>query len=82
VQILLILDELKKLLTVLAISLKKEFSKLGVDINQENNSLRITGKVFLDANEVSSHLDHRIAMSLSIAATKCKNPITIIKNQQ
>ena len=60
-----------------ALSLKKEFSKLGVDINQENNSFRITGKEFLDANEVSSHLDHRIAMSLSIAAIKCKNPITI-----
>ena len=60
-----------------AFSLKKEFSKLGVDINQENNSFRITGKDFLDANEVSSHLDHRIAMSLSIAAIKCKNPITI-----
>ena len=60
-----------------ALSLKKEFSKLGVDINQENNSFRITGKDFLDANEVSSHLDHRIAMSLSIAAIKCKNPITI-----
>ena len=60
-----------------ALSLKKEFSKLGVDINQENNSFRITGKDFLCANEVSSHLDHRIAMSLSIAAVKCKNPITI-----
>jgi 3-phosphoshikimate 1-carboxyvinyltransferase len=60
-----------------ALSLKKEFSKLGVDINHENNSFRITGKDFLDANEVSSHLDHRIAMSLSIAAIKCKNPITI-----
>ena len=60
-----------------ALSLKKEFSKLGVDINQENNSFRITGKDFLCANEVSSHLDHRIAMSLSIAAIKCKNPITI-----
>ena len=60
-----------------ALSLKKEFSKLGVDINQENNSFRITGKDFLDANEVSSHLDHRIAMSLSIAAIKCKSSITI-----
>ena len=64
-----------------ALSLKKEFSKLGVDINQENNSFRITGKDFLDANEVSSHLDHRIAMSLSIAAIKCKNPITIINSE-
>ena len=64
-----------------ALSLKKEFSKLGVDINQENNSFRITGKDFLDANEVSAHLDHRIAMSLSIAAIKCKNPITIINSE-
>ena len=64
-----------------ALSLKKEFSKLGVDINQENNSFRISGKDFLDANEVSSHLDHRIAMSLSIAAIKCKNPITIINSE-
>ena len=64
-----------------ALSLKKEFSKLGVDINQENNSFRITGKDFLDANEVSSHLDHRIAMSLSIAAIKCKKPITIINSE-
>ena len=60
-----------------ALSLKKEFSKLGVNINQENNSFRITGKNFLCANEVNSHLDHRIAMSLSIAAIKCKSSITI-----
>ena len=60
-----------------ALSLKKEFSKLGVDITHENNSFRITGKEFLDANEVSSHLDHRIAMSLSIAAIKCRSSITI-----
>ena len=60
-----------------ALSLKKEFSKLGVNINQENNSFRITGKDFFDAKEVSSHLDHRIAMSLSIAAIKCKSSITI-----
>ena len=60
-----------------ALSLKKEFSKLGVNISQENNSFRITGKNFLCANEVNSHLDHRIAMSLSIAAIKCKSSITI-----
>lgn len=60
-----------------ALILKKEFSKLGVNINQENNSFRITGKNFLCANEVNSHLDHRIAMSLSIAAIKCKSSITI-----
>ena len=34
-------------------------------------------KNFLCANEVNSHLDHRIAMSLSIAAIKCKGSITI-----
>ena len=64
-----------------ALILKKEFSKLGVNINQENNSFRITGKNFLCANEVNSHLDHRIAMSLSIAAIKCKSSITI-KNSE
>ena len=60
-----------------ALILKKEFSKLGVNINQENNSFRITGKKFLCANKVNSHSDHRIAMSLSIAAIKCKSSITI-----
>ena len=60
-----------------ALILKKEFSKLGVNINQENNSFRITGKKVLCSNEVNSHLDHRIAMSLSIAAIKCKSSITI-----
>ena len=64
-----------------ALSLKKEFSKLGVNINHENNSFRITGKNFLCANEVNSHLDHRIAMSLSIAAIKCKGSITIINSE-
>ena len=60
-----------------ALTLKEEFSKLGVDIKIEDNSFKIMGKDFLQGNELYSHLDHRIAMALSIAATACKSPITI-----
>jgi len=60
-----------------ALTLKEEFSKLGVDIRIEDNSFKIIGKDFLQGNELCSHLDHRIAMALSIAATACKSPITI-----
>ena len=60
-----------------ALTLKEEFSKLGVDIKIEDDSFKIIGKDFLQGNELYSHLDHRISMALSIAATACKSPITI-----
>lgn len=60
-----------------------ELNSLGVDIKvEEENSkynLKINGKnSILDGGlELSSHLDHRIAMMLAISATMCKSPIII-----
>ncbi|MBU3133235.1 3-phosphoshikimate 1-carboxyvinyltransferase [Clostridium gasigenes] len=55
-----------------------ELIKLGANIKETEDGLIIEGKEdFLGGVEVWSWNDHRIAMSLAIAATRCKNPIII-----
>ena len=55
-----------------------ELSKLGVKIEEKEDSLIIDGiKDFTGGVEVWSHNDHRIAMTLAIASTRCKEPIVI-----
>ena len=55
-----------------------EMNKLGADVTETKDGLIIHGKKTLDGNtRVNSWNDHRIAMSLAIAATKCKNDIII-----
>lgn len=50
---------------------------LGANIKTENDVIVIHGKKALEGGEVDSHNDHRIAMMATIAATVCKNPVTI-----
>ncbi|MBR2846782.1 MAG: 3-phosphoshikimate 1-carboxyvinyltransferase [Clostridia bacterium] len=51
---------------------------LGADIEAGEDEIRVCGKCELYGGvNVSSYNDHRIAMSLAIAATKCKNPVVI-----
>ncbi|MBU3108820.1 3-phosphoshikimate 1-carboxyvinyltransferase [Clostridium gasigenes] len=55
-----------------------ELIKLGANIKETEDGLIIEGKEdFLGGVEVWSWNDHRIAMSLAIAATRCENPIII-----
>lgn len=55
-----------------------ELLKLGADIKETEDGLIIEGKEgFLGGVDVWSWNDHRIAMSLAIAATRCKNSIIL-----
>ncbi|MDU2265970.1 3-phosphoshikimate 1-carboxyvinyltransferase [Clostridium celatum] len=55
-----------------------ELNKLGAKIVEQEDGLIVTGVEILKGNvEVWSHKDHRIAMTLAIASTKCEEPIVI-----
>lgn len=57
-------------------AIAEELSKLGVKINNHSDSIEIfPSKVH--GGEVNSHNDHRIAMSLAIAATKASGEVII-----
>ena len=59
-------------------SIKTELNKLGAKIEEDGDSLIIQGvKEFEGGVTVDSWNDHRIAMSLAIASSKCKYPIII-----
>lgn len=55
-----------------------ELNKLGANIVEKEDGLIVTGVEKLNGGvEVWSHKDHRIAMTLAIASTKCEEPIVI-----
>jgi len=55
-----------------------ELNKLGAKITEKEDGLIIEGVTELNGNvEVWSHKDHRIAMTLAIASTICKEPIIL-----
>lgn len=55
-----------------------ELNKLGAKVEERADSLVIEGVDELEGGvEVWSHKDHRIAMTLAIAATICKKPIIL-----
>ena len=59
-------------------AISTEMNKLGANIIELNDGLIIKGQNLLKGNAiVNSHNDHRIAMSLAIAATKCENEIIL-----
>ena len=56
----------------------EELNKLGAKVTEEADGLIIEGVRELKGGvEVWSHKDHRIAMTLAIASTRCNNPIII-----
>lgn len=56
----------------------KELKKLGGKLEEREESIIIHGiEEFQGGSIVWSHKDHRIAMMLSIAGTRCKSPIVI-----
>ena len=59
-------------------SIKTELNKLGANVEEEGDSLIIQGVKSLKGGvEVSAWNDHRIAMSLAIASTRCEKEIII-----
>ncbi|MGF1487615.1 MAG: 3-phosphoshikimate 1-carboxyvinyltransferase [Prochloraceae cyanobacterium] len=54
-----------------------ELNKMGAKITELPDGLEITGPVELTGTDVLSYGDHRIAMSLAIAALNAKNTTTI-----
>ena len=57
-----------------------ELSKLGANISENNDNIKIVGKEALTYGEVDSHDDHRIAMMLTIASTKCIKDVKILNS--
>ncbi len=59
-------------------AVKSELEKLGAKIVEKEDGLIIDGvKTLKGGVETWSHKDHRIAMTLAIASTKCEEPIII-----
>lgn len=55
-----------------------ELKKLGVNIRSEDNDIYIAGKPTYEGGVIfDGHNDHRIVMSLAVAATLCQQPCTI-----
>ncbi len=59
--------------------LKSEFGKLGLDIQEINDSFVIRGGAQLQGGTVESYQDHRIAMALAIAALGAKDKVKIMQ---
>jgi 3-phosphoshikimate 1-carboxyvinyltransferase len=59
-----------------AMTLKKEFGRLGIGISVENDTMIITGGR-CKGGTVDSHGDHRIAMACAVAALDAKGAVTI-----
>ena len=59
-------------------AIQTELSKIGADIEEQGDGLRITGKSELKGGAtVESWNDHRIAMAMAVAATGCREEITL-----
>lgn len=58
-------------------ALRVELSKMGAHITETSDGLRIQGPVRLRGAVVQSYDDHRLAMSLAIAALVAEGPTTI-----
>lgn len=57
----------------------ENLNKIGGRVTAYEDSLEIEGvKGFKGGTEVETYVDHRIAMSMAIAATRCEEPLTIL----
>lgn len=64
-----------------ALSLKKEFGKMGVAIELSGDIMKVNGGNTLSGAKVDSHNDHRIAMACAIAALGAKG-YTVISHAE
>lgn len=58
-------------------AITSELNKLGANIKELSDGLIINGVEAFKGGEVFSHNDHRIAMSLAIASTRCSEPMIL-----
>lgn len=59
-------------------AMEQELRKLGAVISSTEDEIYITPQEkYLCQDILQTHQDHRIAMALAVAATKCENPVTI-----
>ena len=63
-----------------AATLKKEFGKMGINIEINGDVMYVTGGQPIGAH-VESHEDHRIAMALAVASLGAKEPVYIRDSQ-
>lgn len=59
-----------------------ELKHLGIDIIEGADYLRIRGTDLIKSNITSSWNDHRIAMSIAIAATRCEGEVSIVGGRE
>lgn len=54
-----------------------DLSAIGADIAETEDGLEISGRMLLDGGTVSGFRDHRVVMSMAIAAAVCRRPVII-----
>jgi 3-phosphoshikimate 1-carboxyvinyltransferase len=59
------------------LTLQTEFAKLGIQIDLDEDVMKIHGGGVIKGGEVFSQHDHRIAMACGVAALKANSPVTI-----
>ena len=62
-------------------ALASELSALGADITEDEDSLTIKGSPYLIGGRANAHNDHRIAMSIALAAIKCRGTVELIGSE-
>ncbi len=58
-------------------ALSTELSKIGAEVYEGEDYLKVVGKPYLYGGEIDSWGDYRIAMSFAIASIRCKNELII-----
>ena len=58
-------------------AVREELNKLGADIEEKSDGLLIKGVKMFNGGRVKAHNDHRIAMSIAVAALKCGGDIIL-----
>ena len=58
-------------------AMARELAALGADVRESADALYVKGRGRLSGGSVSAHADHRIAMSLAVAASVCEKAVII-----
>jgi 3-phosphoshikimate 1-carboxyvinyltransferase len=59
-------------------ALAEELGKLGAKVSETSDSLTIEGAPTLRGGRVDAHHDHRIAMSMALAAVRCEGELKLV----
>lgn len=59
-------------------AMEQELQKIGAMVTSTEDEIFITPReTYMAGGIIEAHGDHRIAMAMAVAATKCQNPVTI-----